>query len=77
MPGVKAAGFFENLCNDGSRQAVDFPLFLANFWDYDNSPYVREKLRKNHGIHRNYTAGQKQVVEKYRGPFSRGGFWGR
>jgi hypothetical protein len=69
---LKRQGFLKTYVMAGSRQAVDFASFLANFWDYENSPYVREKLRKNHGIHRNYTAGQKQAVEKYWRPFFKG-----
>jgi integrase len=69
---LKRQGLLKTYVMTGSRQAVDFTLFLANFWDYENSPYVREKLRKNHGIHRNYTAGQKQAVEKYWGAFFKG-----
>jgi hypothetical protein len=33
---------------------------------------VKEKLRKNHGIHKNYTVGQKLIVEKYWLPFFKG-----
>jgi hypothetical protein len=69
---LKRQGFLKTYVMAGSRQVVDFASFLANFWDYENSPYVREKLRKNHGIHRDYTAGQKQAVEKYWGPFFNG-----
>ena len=25
-------------------------LFLENFWDYDSSPYVKEKLAHGHSI---------------------------
>jgi integrase len=56
----------------GSKQDVDFPSYLQNLWDYDASPYVKEKLRKNHGIHKNYTVGQGLVVEKYWLPFFKG-----
>jgi integrase len=55
-----------------SRQDVDFPAYLLNFWDYEMSPYVKEKLRKNHGIHKNYTVGQRLVVLKYWKPFFEG-----
>jgi integrase len=55
-----------------SRQDVDFPAYLLNFWDYEMSPYVKEKLRKRHGIHKNYTVGQRLVVEKYWKPFFQG-----
>ncbi|MFP3089181.1 tyrosine-type recombinase/integrase [Treponema sp. TIM-1] len=56
----------------GTRQDRDFPDFLINFWDYDNSPYVKEKLRKNHGIHRRYCREQSGAVQKYWAPFFSG-----
>ena len=59
-----------------TQQAADFGNFLRGFWEYDTSPYVRERLRKNHGIHRNYTVGQKLSVEKYWVPFFNGRFLG-
>jgi integrase len=68
---LKRQGLIKSYVAAGSREAVDFPDYLQNFWDFDNSPYVKEKLRKNHGIHRNYTAGQKLIVEKYGAPFFR------
>jgi integrase len=51
---------------------VDFTSYLKNFWDYETSSYVKEKLRKNHGTHKNYTVGQGIVVEKYWLPFFKG-----
>jgi integrase len=56
----------------GSKQDADFPSYLRNFWDFDASPYVKEKLRKNHGIHKNYTIGQRLTIEKYWRPFFNG-----
>jgi hypothetical protein len=56
----------------GTRQDRDFPNFLITFWDYDNSPYVKEKLRKNHGIHRRYCREQSGAVKKYWVPFFSG-----
>jgi integrase len=51
---------------------VGFPAFLENFWDYDNSPYVKEKLRKNHGIHRRHCICQAGAVKKHWTPFFTG-----
>jgi integrase len=56
----------------GSKPDTDFPDYLQTFWDYESSPYVKEKLRKNHGIHKNYTVGQRLIVEKYWRPFFKG-----
>ena len=56
---LKKQGFLKTYVVTGSRQDEDFGAFLQAFWDYENSPYIKEKLRKNHGIHKNYTKGQK------------------
>jgi integrase len=69
---LKRRGFLKNFIIAGSKQDVDFPSYLLNFWDYEKSPYVKEKLRKNHGIHKNYTAGQRLIAEKYWAPFFEG-----
>ena len=69
---LKRKGLLKGFIAAGSRQDADFPSFLQTFWDFDSSPYVKEKLRRNHGIHKNYTAGQKLIVEKYWTPFFKG-----
>jgi len=69
---LKKQGFLKSYVVSGSTQAVDFPSFLSDFWDYDSSPYIREKLHKNHGIHRNYVKGQKLTVEKFWKPWFSG-----
>ena len=68
---LKRQGLLKSYVISESKQATDFSEYLQNFWDYDTSPYVKEKLRKNHGIHRNYTVGQKLSVERYWVPFFR------
>ena len=45
--GLKRRGLLKNYILAESKQAEDFPAYLLNFWDYDSSPYVKEKLRKN------------------------------
>ena len=69
---LKRQGLLKTYIVAGSRQDEDFAAFLQTFWNYDISPYVKEKLRKNHGIHRNYTKGQKLSAEKYWAPFFKG-----
>jgi integrase len=56
----------------GTRQDRDFPEFLTSFRDYDTSPCVKEKLRKNHGIHRRYCREQSGAVKKYWVPYFSG-----
>jgi integrase len=73
---LKQQGLLRSYLIAQSKQDIDFTAYLQNFWDYDASPYVKEKLRKNHSIHRNYTIGQELIVEKYWRPFFRGRFLG-
>ena len=37
-----------------SKGSIPIEDFLENFWDYDKSPYVKEKLGKKQFIHRQY-----------------------
>jgi hypothetical protein len=46
-----------------------FRDYLLDFWDWDNSPYIKEKMRKKHGIHRHYVAEMKGSVARYWAPF--------
>jgi hypothetical protein len=61
---LKRLGLLKTYVIPMSKQDVDFVDFLYGFWDYDTSPYVKERLRKNHGIHRNYTTGQRCIAER-------------
>ncbi|MDR0472787.1 MAG: site-specific integrase [Treponema sp.] len=69
---LKRQGLLKTYVISDTKQAVDFPAYLQNFWDFDNSPYVKERRRKNHGIHKNYTIGQRLSAEKYWTPFFKG-----
>ena len=62
---LKRRGLLKSAVITNTKQDVNFAQFILNFWDYDNSPYVREKLRKNHGIHRRYCHEQLGAVKKY------------
>ena len=43
--------------------------YLTNFWEWDTSPYINEKLRKSHGIHKRHCKKQKQCIDLYSEPF--------
>jgi integrase len=73
---LKRQGLLKVYVVANTKQSADFGSFLREFWEYDTSPYVKERLRKNHGIHRNYTVGQKLSVERYWVPFFSGRFLG-
>lgn len=51
------------------RADLPFTTFLENFWDFDGSPYIQEKLRKKHSIHKRYVARQAGAVKNYWKPF--------
>jgi hypothetical protein len=67
-----AAGVFNSYILSGSEQAAALGDYLSTFWDYDHSPHAKEKLRKNHGIHRYYRREQQLTVQKYCLPFFKG-----
>lgn len=54
----------------GSKDSIPIEDFLENFWDYDKSPYVREKLGKKQSIHRPVFTGflvlQENALQKLR-----------
>jgi integrase len=56
----------------GEKTDKDFIDFLLEFWDFDNSPYVKEKLRRAHGIHRAYTLEQRAKIAQRWKPFFAG-----
>jgi integrase len=52
-----------------SSQAIDFIQFLQNFWDWDLSPYIKERLRKRHAIHKRYVIEMSGIINKYWIPY--------
>ena len=69
---LQRRGLLKSFVMAESRAAVPFADYLFTFWDYDHSPYVKEKRRKNHGIHRRYCNMQKRAAEVYWAPFFAG-----
>ena len=65
----KRRGLLKTYTITGSRQDTEFAAFLKEFWNFDISPYIKERLRKNHGIHRYYCRSMYLDVEKYWRPF--------
>ena len=48
------------------KQAVDFMQYLSEFWDYDNSFYVKQKnAERPDSIHRKYCHDQKFIAGRY------------
>ena len=49
---LKRTGYVKNYILNGTPQAEDFISYLKSFWEWETSPYIKEKLRKSHGIHK-------------------------
>jgi hypothetical protein len=56
--------------------AVDFIAYLKDFWDWENSPYIKEKMRRAHGIHKCHCKNQQQAITKYWAEFFNGRYLG-
>jgi integrase len=65
---LKRRGLLKSFVLTESSQAIDFIQFLKTFWDWD-SPFVKEKLRKRHSIHKRHTVEMAAAVNKYWIPF--------
>ena len=66
---LKRRGLILSCVFAGAADAVLFTDFLKEFWDWDRSPYIREKLRAEHSIHRHYANQMMYIVKKYFIPF--------
>jgi len=66
---LKRRGLVLSCVFAGAPDSVLFTDFLEEFWDWERSPYIHEKLRAEHSIHRNYVRGMICDVKKYWIPF--------
>jgi len=69
---LKRRGMLKSYVISESRQAMDFTGYLLEFWDWEKSAYIRERLRKNHGLHKRYATEMVAAVSKYWLPFFTG-----
>jgi hypothetical protein len=69
---LKRLGWVKSFILKETPQAEDFISFLKAFWNWETSPYIREKLRKNHGIHQRHCKLQSQSITLYWEPFFKG-----
>ena len=69
---LRRLGWVKGFVVKETEAAVDFISFMTTFWNWDTSPYIQEKLRKNHGIHRRHCKLQKQAITLHWEPFFKG-----
>jgi integrase len=73
---LKRQGWIKNYVLADTPQAQDFSTFLTDFWDWEKSAYIKEKRRKNHGLHKYHCIRQGQAIKQYWEPFFKGRFLG-
>jgi integrase len=69
---MKRLGWVKSYVLKETPQAVDFIAYLKNFWDWENSPYISERLREADGIHMVHCRKQGQAITLYWEPFFNG-----
>ncbi|MDR2923496.1 MAG: site-specific integrase [Treponema sp.] len=69
---LQRRGLLKSYILEESVQAIDFITYLTDFWDWDKSPYIKEKLRRNHGIHKRYATEMTGTINRYWSPFFKG-----
>lgn len=60
----KDRGFIETAVYKGDANSVLFIDYLYDFWDFDNSDYIREKLNSNHQIHRTHCEASQRLADQ-------------
>jgi len=73
---MKRLGWVKSYVLKETPGDVDFILYLKNFWDWDTSPYVKEKLRRAHGIHKHHCKKQGRTISLYWEDYFKGRFLG-
>jgi integrase len=73
---LKRLGWVKSYVRKETPGAVDFISFLKTFWDWDTSPYINEKRRKIHGIHKRHCVIQSRSISLYWETFFKGRFLG-
>lgn len=69
---LKRLGWVKGFIVKETKAAEDFISFMKTFWNWDTSPYIKEKLRKNHGIHKRHCKMQSQAITMHWEPFFKG-----
>jgi integrase len=66
---LKRRGLVASCVFSGSADSVRLSDFLEEFWDWGRSPYIREKLRREHSIHRDYVSQMYRTMKQFWQPF--------
>jgi integrase len=73
---LQRLGMVKSYILSGTHKAAVFTEFLTTFWDWDNSPYIEEKLRQEHSIHKRHCQQQGNAIDMYWTDFFMGRYLG-
>jgi len=62
------AGFIDKTRTTNKNQ-ISFVDFALEFWDYENSPYIQEKILKGRKITRGYCQSRQSIIRRHYKPF--------
>ena len=69
---LRRRGLLKTYVLEETERAINFSSYLKKFWDWEKSPYIKEKLRRNHALHKRYANEMKGAIVKYWMPFFEG-----
>ena len=69
---LKRLGLVKSYILNKAPDSEPFIDFMTRFWDWENSEYIKEKLRKSHGIHKRHCKQQGNAITQHWKPFFEG-----
>jgi hypothetical protein len=69
---LKERGLIDIGAVPAGKGGADFIGFLYDFFDYDKSAYVRDRLAHGHSIRRRYCEESTKLIRRYRAPAFKG-----
>lgn len=66
---LQKRGLLKSYALAGSMQSQGLVSFLEQFWDYDNSAYLKEKARRGRPIHKSYVLMSLSRIKNYWLPY--------
>ena len=68
----KQKGIIQNYIKSGDKNqkgAINAFKFMLDFWDWEKSPYIKEKLRRHHSIGKPHALRQYNNIKKHWRPY--------
>jgi len=62
---LESKSFISNVIYKDSNSDITVKEFLTNFWDYDKSPYIKQKKERGHAIHKRHIISTNAYIQKH------------